>query len=157
MTKGGFMANDRWQAPTIVPSLAYDDVPRAVAWLERVFGVRERRDARLTWAGGAMAWVEIGDGLVNLSTSDGHATRSPDAVGGTTQSLKVYVDDVDAHFAQAKALGAVIDEPPRDGFWGGRIYRARDLEGHPWEFSQGGRDLAAAAWKLPPGITRGAP
>jgi uncharacterized glyoxalase superfamily protein PhnB len=151
------MATDRWQAPTIVPSLAYDDVPRAIAWLERVFGLRERRDARLTWSGGAMAWMEIGDGLVNLATSGGHGTRSPHAVGADTQSLKVYVDDVDAHCAHAKAMGAVIDEPPADGFWGGRIYRVRDLEGHRWEFSQGGRDLAAVAWKLPPGITRGAP
>ncbi len=151
------MATDRWQAPTIVPSLAYDDVPRAVAWLERVFGFRERCDARLTWSGGAMAWLEIGDGLVNLATSEGHGTRSPQAVGADTQSLKVYVDDVDAHFAHAKAMGAVIDEPPQDGFWGGRIYRVRDLEGHRWELSQGGRDLAAAAWRLPPGITRGTP
>lgn len=44
---------------------------------------------------------------------------------------------------------------PEDGFWGGRIYRARDHEGHHWEFSQTGRDLAAKNWKLPEGIKRG--
>ncbi|MGH7287838.1 MAG: hypothetical protein ACREI8_07450 [Myxococcota bacterium] len=43
----------------------------------------------------------------------------------------------------------------RDGFWGGRIYVTRDLEGHQWEFSQAGVDLAAPDWKLSPGIERG--
>jgi hypothetical protein len=42
---------------------------------------------------------------------------------------------------------------PGDGFWGGRIYAAKDLEGHQWEFSQRGRDLAAHLWQLSPGVT----
>jgi hypothetical protein len=45
----------------------------------------------------------------------------------------------------------------QDGFWGGRIYRALDHEGHQWEISQRGRDLAAERWRLPPGVTRGVP
>jgi hypothetical protein len=31
--------------------------------------------------------------------------------------MKVYVDDVDAHFAHAKAAGARIVSEPQDGFW----------------------------------------
>lgn len=47
----------------------------------------------------------------------------------------VYVDDLDAHYEQAKAAGARIlseieDGPP------GRRYRAEDLEGHRWFFFQ---------------------
>ena len=71
--------------------------------------------------------------------------------------MKVYVDDVDEHFARTKAEGATIVQEPRDGFWGGRIYRVLDHEGHQWEFSQRGRDLASALWKLPPDVTRGIP
>lgn len=41
------------------------------------------------------------------------------------------------------------------GFWGGRIYRVADLEGHHWDFSQRGRDLDARQWRLPPGVTMG--
>jgi uncharacterized glyoxalase superfamily protein PhnB len=48
--------NELWNAPAIVPSLAYDDVPKAVAWLERAFGFRERSEARLSWTGGSMTW-----------------------------------------------------------------------------------------------------
>jgi uncharacterized glyoxalase superfamily protein PhnB len=71
--------------------------------------------------------------------------------------MKVYVDNVDQHFARAKAEGATIISELQDGFWGGRIYRALDREGHQWEISQRGRDLAADRWELPPGLTRGVP
>lgn len=32
--------NEMWDAPDIVPSITYADVPRAIEWLERVFGFR---------------------------------------------------------------------------------------------------------------------
>lgn len=148
------MTVDLWNAPDIVPAITYSDVPRAVEWLERVFGFRERAEARLTWPGGGMAWIEIGNGLLKIGTPDEewHAVTR-DAASGLV--LKVYVDDVDAHFSRARAEGATIVSEPEDGFWGGRIYRALDHEGHRWEISQRGRDLASGQWQLPPGVTRG--
>jgi uncharacterized glyoxalase superfamily protein PhnB len=145
-----------WESPRVVPSLAYDDVPAAIEWLTRAFGFKERVEARLTGDGFCLAWMEIGDGLITLRTSGGNDSRSPRADGRISQSLKVYVDDVDAHHARAVAAGAEIASGLQDGFWGGRIYRARDLEGHLWEFSQAGRDLDASLWKPPPGTRRGA-
>jgi uncharacterized glyoxalase superfamily protein PhnB len=149
------MANtDMWDAPDIVPSITCRDVPRAVEWLERVFGFRERVDARLTWPGGGMAWMEVGNGLFSVATPDETWRRGPgQAAAGFV--MKVYVDDVDRHFARATAEGAEIVSEPEDGFWGGRTYRALDHEGHRWEISQRGRDLAAERWQLPPGVTRG--
>ena len=44
--------NEMWKAPDIVPSITYSDLPRAVEWLQRVFGFRERAEARLSWVGG---------------------------------------------------------------------------------------------------------
>jgi uncharacterized glyoxalase superfamily protein PhnB len=146
-----------WNAPGLVPSLAFKDVPRAAEWLGRVFGFRERSEARLSWPGGCLAWLELGDVLIHLTTDGGHDLRSPESAGGASVGLKVYVDDVDGHFRQAKAAGATILSEPEDGFWGGRIYRAVDLEGHRWEFSQRDRDLEATEWQLPPGVTRGLP
>ncbi len=148
-------AHEIWRAPDIVPSLVYDDVPSAVEWLRRVFGFRERFEARLSWSGGSITWMELGDGLIQLSSAGGHELRGPKSAGGVSQALKVYVDDVDKHFEQAKAAGATIMSELEDGFWGGRIYRAKDIEGHHWEFSQRGKDLAARDWKLPPGLKRG--
>ena len=144
-----------WQTPSLVPDLAYDDPVRAVDWLCRAYGFRERREARLTFAGGMRAWLELAGGLVGI-TSPGHGLVSPRKLSGRSQRLKLYVPDVDAHHAQARAAGAEIESEPRDGFWGGRIYVTLDLEGHAWEFSQAGVDLAASDWKLPPGHQRGA-
>lgn len=144
-----------WNTPRIVPSLAYEDVPRAVEWLTRAFGFRERSEARLTGGGWVLTWMEVGDGLIHLGTAGGHDVHTPKTVGKVTQSLKVYVDAIDRHFEQAKAGGAAIISEPEDGFWGGRIYRAKDHEGHHWEFSQLGRELDSKEWKLPPGIKMG--
>jgi uncharacterized glyoxalase superfamily protein PhnB len=47
------------------------------------------------------------------------------------------VDDLDAHFERAKAAGATILSEPEDVPEAGiRHYRAEDLEGHRWMFSQ---------------------
>src|SRR5260370_10168790 len=99
---------DIWKSPQIVPVLAYDDVPKAVEWLTRVFGFHERTEARLTGDGWVLTWMELGDGLVRLSTAGGHDLRSPKSVGGISQSLRVYVEEIDRHFDQAKAEAATI-------------------------------------------------
>ncbi|HEY0431134.1 MAG TPA: VOC family protein [Pyrinomonadaceae bacterium] len=151
------MASDElWDAPDIVPSIMYADLPRAIEWLERVFGFRERSEDRLTFPGGGMAWIEVGSSMFQItSPSPAWGQDSTSAAPGLV--MKIYVDDVDEHFSRAKAEGARIISEPVDGFWGGRIYRALDHEGHQWEISQRGRDLASALWKLPPGVTRGLP
>ena len=149
------MTNSKmWSAPDIVPSITYSDVPRATEWLARVFGFHERAEARLTWPGGGMTWLEVGDSLFNISTPD-KTWRQGLGASAPSSVMKVYVEDVDRHFARAKAEGAQIVSEPQDGFWGGRTYRALDHEGHRWEISQRGRDLACERWELPPGVTRG--
>lgn len=104
----------------------------------------------------SMAWIELGDALVNV-TSPGDGMAGPKSTGNVGHRTKVYVDDVDAHFERAREVGATILSKPQDGFWGGRIYRAADLEGHLWEFSQARVDLDASQWRPPSGIDRGAP
>ena len=149
------MSKNLWQSPTIVPEITYDDVPAAIEFLTRAFGLRERVEARLTGNGFVRAFMELGDGLISLSTG-GEGRQSPRGDGATAQSLKCYVDGIDRHFAQAKANGATIISEPSDEFWGGRIYRAKDPEGHHWMFSERDRELAASEWKLPPGVKLGA-
>ncbi|MGH6836286.1 MAG: VOC family protein [Methylocella sp.] len=149
------MAVDLWKSPALVPILPYQDVPVAVDWLTRAYGFKERSEARLTWDGGCRAWMDVGDSLIILTTSGGHDVTSPGALGGMSQSLKVYVANIDSHFMTAEAAGAVIVSGLEDGFWGGRIYRTKDIEGHLWQFSQRDKDLPATMWKLPPGLRRG--
>ncbi|MFN7173417.1 MAG: VOC family protein [Thermaurantiacus tibetensis] len=62
--------------------------------------------------------------------------RSPAGLGGcNTQAVHIQLAhgaDLDAHCAQARAAGAEILEEPADQFYGDRVYRARDPEGHVW-------------------------
>jgi PhnB protein len=71
---------------------------------------------------------------------------SPKRGGHTGSQVHVYVDDVDAHYAQAKAAGATIVSEPTDQEYGDRRYDARDPEGHLWNFATRVRDLAPEAW-----------
>lgn len=144
---------EMWKSPSVVPSISYKDLDEAIEWLTRVFGFRERSESRLRWPGGGMTWFEIGDSLFNISTPDRAWDRPAAASPGLV--MKVYVDDVDKHFAQAKAQGAHIVSEPEDGFWGGRIYRCLDYEDNKWEFSQAGVDISSDLWELPPGATIG--
>ncbi len=59
---------------------------------------------------------------------------SPRSLRGVNQGLCVRIDDPDAHFAQAKAAGAVILEELKDEEYGSRGYMAKDSEGHYWYF-----------------------
>ena len=52
-----------------------------------------------------------------------------------------YVDDVDAHYEQAKAAGAQIVAEPEDKYYGDRMYSAADPEGHQWFFATHIRDV----------------
>jgi len=67
--------------------------------------------------------------------------RSPLSSGCNTQSLMVYVDDVDTHCARARAAGGkVVSEPALhdygEAYWADRSYGVLDAEGHLWWFTQ---------------------
>lgn len=131
--------------PRITPYLLYEDVGAALEWLAAAFGFRER--LRFAEPGGTIthAEMELAEGVVMLG-HPGPDYRSPKRLGGTTQLVHVYVDDVDAHFEQAKAAGARILSEPQDQGYGDRRYDVEDLEGHSWSFAQHVRDVAPAEW-----------
>ncbi len=131
--------------PRIMPSLRYDDVGAAVAWLNQTFGLTEH--LRWTDEGGVIRHAEMrsDNAFIELSAApEGYQT--PKRLGQVCQSLVVLVDDVDAHYRMAQATGATIIAVPEDKPWGLRQYSAEDLDGHRWEFSQYLRDVPPAEW-----------
>src|SRR5437660_2818312 len=62
-------------------------------------------------------------------------------LGYGTQSLTIFLDDVDSHF-QTKAAGAKILEDLHETVYGELQYAAEDLDGHNWLFSRHARDLS---------------
>ncbi|MBA2529828.1 MAG: VOC family protein [Euzebyales bacterium] len=132
--------------PRVTPYLLYQDVASALGWLARAFGFRER--LRFTGEDGAVNHAEmvLGDDGVIMLGSPGPDYRNPATLGATTVQLHVYVDDVEAHFAQARDAGARIVREPADEEYGDRRYDAEDLEGHRWSFAQHLRDVPPREW-----------
>lgn len=135
--------------PQVYPRLAYRDPTRAVAWLVRGFGLCEREGARLSTAEGVirMTELQLGTGLVMIGTAGLHGLESPSQLGGRNQMVMAYVDGIDAHYARAKAAGAVVVMELMDQPWGDRRYEALDLEGHRWYFAEHVRDVPEEVWK----------
>ncbi|MCA8949616.1 MAG: VOC family protein [Planctomycetes bacterium] len=134
--------------PRISSALFYDDANAAIDWLCAAFGF----EIVLKVAGedGKVEHSELrfGEGLVMVADTgrQGHdgrlRGRSPRAIdGGNTQSLAIYVDDVDAHCEAARAGGATILQEPQTTdygaeYWSDRSYLCADPEGHLWWFMQ---------------------
>lgn len=71
--------------------------------------------------------------------------RSPSELGFNTQSLTVFVEDVEAHFARVREAGARIVEDLHETVYGDLQYGVEDLEGHHWLFSRHARDVNPVA------------
>jgi PhnB protein len=133
-------ANPPENMPRISPYLYYEDVAGALEWLASAFGFVERMRMPGPDGGIMHAEMECADGVIMLGRpSDTY--RNPKNLGQATQSLYVFVDDVDKHFQQAKESGAKIVSEPEDQFYGDRRYGAEDPEGHAWYFATHVRDV----------------
>jgi uncharacterized glyoxalase superfamily protein PhnB len=133
--------------PDVIPMIAYEDGPKAMDWLAKAFGFRER--ARMTDEGGRLSHgeMEAGDGVIMLASptpeyrgpkrhrEDCEQAQKWSAVPYIIDGVLVYVDDAAAHLDHSRGAGAaIISELEDDGY--GKRYRAEDLEGHRWMFMQ---------------------
>ncbi len=131
----------------ITPTLCYADAPAAIDFLQRAFGFHTRE--RLDMEDGRVGHAELGleGGVIMLASlwpEMGFA--SPRDLTGVHGQTYCFVDDVDAHHARARAAGATIVAEPADQFYGARMYRAVDPEGHRWIFATQVRDVAREDW-----------
>ena len=130
----------------IVPTLSYDDVPKAIEWLCGAFGFKERLRTPPE-ADGTVHHTQlaVGEGSVILHGVP-VADRQPPGPNASLEGLMVYVEDVDAHFERAKKFGAKIVDPPATHMFGERQYSAEDLAGYRWAFSQSVADVNPEDW-----------
>ena len=127
----------------VVPILVYEDVGKALEFLTRAFGFKERLRAEY---GGSIthAQMNIGDGSIIIGKQGG-PFKAP-AGDTVSQYAHINVENVDQHFAKAKAAGAVILKEPQEMPFGVRQYTAKDIGGHWWTFSQNIKDVDPAEW-----------
>ncbi len=148
-------------AQAITPSIAYEDAAKAIkSWLCRAFGFEVR--LKVEGDEGVIHHSELtfGDGVVMIGSIGKHShparrrpiegARANFMAARTRKSLMVYVDDVEAHCARARAAGAKIVTEPKtsdygEEYWTDRSYEAEDLDGHRWWFAQRLREAGAGA------------
>ena len=137
------MINNR-SVPTnlILPHLTYRNLEEAIAWLRRTFGFKEYFRYGDPVAG---AQLHLGDAWIMVA-SERPRSKSPAKLGYGTQSLTVFVEDVDAHYAKTRSSGAKIVEELHETEYGERQYGVEDLEGHHWLFSRHARDVSPEEW-----------
>jgi uncharacterized glyoxalase superfamily protein PhnB len=127
-------------------AIFYADARAAIDWLGKAFAFEPR--IVVDGPNGAVMHSELvlGEALIQVAEAGGMpGSKSPSQVdGGYTQSLYVFVADVDAHCERARAAGAEIIQEPVTQHYGDRVYGCLDCEGHPWYFGQRVDD---AAWE----------
>lgn len=127
---------------TVLPHVVYQDVDEAIAWLSKTFGFSEHYRYGHPTSG---AQVHLGNAWIMLRKAP-EGSASPAKLGFGTQSLTVFVDDLEKHFRRAKAAGAKLVEDLHETEYGELQYAALDLDGHHWLFSRHARDLSPAEW-----------
>jgi uncharacterized glyoxalase superfamily protein PhnB len=139
---GAMLTNRSVPPKTILPHLVYDDVVEAIKWLSKTFGFLEHYRYGEPAQG---AQMHLGDSWIMLRQArTGEAT--PAKLGASTQSLTVFVENVEAHYERSRAAGAKIVEELNETMYGERQYGAEDLAGHHWLFSRHARDVHPSEW-----------
>jgi uncharacterized glyoxalase superfamily protein PhnB len=136
------MENRSVPCDTVLPHLVYNDVEAAIEYLTRVFGFTEHYRYGNPAQG---AQLLLGRACIMLRTARPDSD-SPGALGKWTQSLTVFVDDVDEHYEHARNSGAVIIEALHETEYGERQYGVADPWCHHWLFSRHARDVDPTAW-----------
>lgn len=119
------------------------DAPKAIEFYKQAFGATEK--FRLAEPTGRIGHAELDFGGTTLMLSDEfpeYGFKGPTAIGGTTFSIHLHVDDADALIARAVAAGATLVQPAQDQFYGERSGMVRDPFGHEWNIGHHIEDVS---------------
>ncbi|HEY7634467.1 MAG TPA: VOC family protein [Gemmatimonadales bacterium] len=128
---------------TVTPSLVVDGAGQAIEFYKKALGAEELM--RFEGPDGKImhAEIKIGDSVVMLNDEmPDYGVRGPKAIGGSSVSLFIYKDGVDAAWKRAIDAGARPIQPLADQFWGDRSGCVEDPFGHRWWLSQHTKDLS---------------
>jgi PhnB protein len=129
----------------ITPALVVQGGSEALEFYADVFAATER--SRFPGPGGTIAHaeVEIGDSVVIIEDEfPDRGTKAPPAGGvdGSPSHLFIYVDNVDEVVEKAVKLGARLQRPPENQFYGDRDGYIIDPFGHGWTIATHVEDVA---------------
>ncbi|MEO7150864.1 MAG: VOC family protein [Burkholderiaceae bacterium] len=128
----------------VTPYLIVAGAARAIDFYKQAFGATEAM--RLDGPNGlAHAEIRVGGSVIMLADeSPDMGYKGPRSYGGTSVSLMLYVDDVDATVQRAIEGGAVLQRPVQDQFYGDRSGTLEDPFGHVWTIATHIEDVSPA-------------
>jgi PhnB protein len=121
---------------TATPYLIVSGAAEAIDFYKHAFGATEM--FRMAGPDGRVGHAElkIGDSIIMLADEMREmGYRSPRALGGSSVSLLLYVEDVDTQFKRAVKAGATAQRPVANQFYGDRSGTLEDPFGHVWTIS----------------------
>ena len=128
--------------PQLSPYISVSNGAAALAFYQKAFGAEVRMCLKEPSGRIGHAEVQIGRGLLMISDPYENHTPTPEKLGGTTLTLHLYVEDVDAVIARAVEAGAKIVMPAQDQFYGDRSGRIVDPFGHIWNLASHIEDVS---------------
>ena len=120
---------------TCTPYITTRNTAEAIEFYKKAFGAVEVGRISMPDGDIAHAEIRIGDSKIMLAEeSEEWGNVSPQTLNGSAVCLCLYVEDVDAVFAQAIAAGATVtgDMEVKDQFYGDRSGSLTDPYGHLW-------------------------
>jgi PhnB protein len=127
---------------TITPGITCRDAAKAIDFYKEAFGATEVM--RMADPDGRImhAELKIGDSHVFVGDEYPGMSAAPAPGAIPSQSLYLYVDNVDALHEQALAAGGSAAMPVADMFWGDRMSKVIDPFGHHWSLATHIEDVA---------------
>ena len=113
--------------------LHVSNAAKAIEFYEKAFGAKEK--FRLTEPSGRIGHAELDFDGTTLMLADEfpeYNIRGPKAIGATSVTIHIHVDNADEVIRRAVSAGAVVEMEPKDEFYGERSGCVRDPFGHRW-------------------------
>jgi PhnB protein len=128
---------------SITPYLIVKGAAAAIEFYKQAFGAIElfrmpQPDGRI-----GHAELKIGDSVVMLADEYPEMQIvGPNTLGNSSVGILLYVDDADAVFGKAISLGAMVNKPLADQFYGDRSGTVVDPFGHKWTIATHKEDVS---------------
>lgn len=129
---------------SITPGLTCRNAAQAIELYKKAFGAIER--SRMAGPDGKVvhAEIQIGNSMMFLADEFPGMSAAPAQGALPSQSLYLYVEDVDSTYEKAVAEGCQAAMPLADMFWGDRFGKVIDPFGHHWNLATHIEDVAPA-------------
>ncbi len=128
---------------TVTPQLTLDNASQAIDWYKKALGAEEV--SRHLGPDGKIMHAEVRIGNSRIMVNDAMmGAKGPLALGGSSTSFWVYVEDCDSLFNRAVAAGAKVLPgmgAMADQFWGDRSGSFTDPHGYRWTIATHKEDL----------------